>query len=68
MDTIVIALYQIRTTHRLLTHFYAIKIVMKHVQKIAKNVVVTMVISGINISLKMQRSRLKKLSLILNRF
>jgi hypothetical protein len=59
MDTIVIALYQIRTTHRLLIHFYAIKIVMKHVQKIAKNVVVTMVISGINISLKMQQFKIR---------
>ena len=49
MDTIVIAFIQISTTHRLLIHFYAIKIVMNHVQKIAKNVVVKMVILVINI-------------------
>jgi hypothetical protein len=49
MDTIVIAFIQISTTHRLLIHFYVIKVVMNHVQKIAKNVVVKMVILVINI-------------------
>ena len=49
MDTIVIAFIRILTTHRLLIHFYAIKNVTNHAQKIAKNVVVKMAISEINI-------------------
>ena len=47
-----IAFIQIPITHKLYIHFYAIKIAMKHVtkiKKIAKNVVVKMAISGVNI-------------------